>query len=49
MNTQTLDQPVAENAGDFDLDVSIVEAGDAVNALLCSTDNGYDTQKKGDC
>jgi FxLD family lantipeptide len=49
INTQTLDHPVAENAGGFDLDVSIVEAGDAVNALLCSTDNGCDTQKDGDC
>lgn len=49
MNIQTLDQPVAENAGDFDLDVSIVEVGDAVNVLLCSTDNGCDTQKDGDC
>lgn len=49
MNTRTLDHPVAENAGDFDLDVRIVEAGDAVNALLCSTDNGCDTQKNGDC
>jgi FxLD family lantipeptide len=49
MNTRTLDQPVVENAGDFDLDVSIAEAGDAVNALLCSTDNGCDTQKQGDC
>jgi FxLD family lantipeptide len=34
---------------DFDLDVSIVETGDAASALLCSTDNGCDTQKQGDC
>jgi len=46
MNTRTLAHPVAENVGDFDLDVSIVEAGDVVNALLCSrmTANGCDTQ-----
>lgn len=42
MTTQT---PVCA----FDLDVKIVEAGDAVDALLCSTDNGCDTQKEGDC
>lgn len=36
-------------ASAFDLDVTIVEAGDAVDALLCSTDNGCDTQKEGDC
>ncbi|MGH3885850.1 MAG: FxLD family lanthipeptide [Pseudonocardiaceae bacterium] len=39
--------PAADS--EFDLDVSVVEAGDAVNALLCSTDNGCDTQKQGDC
>ncbi|MGH3511432.1 MAG: FxLD family lanthipeptide [Pseudonocardiaceae bacterium] len=34
---------------DFDLDVRIVESGDAAEALLGSTDNGCDTQKQGDC
>ncbi|MGH3767806.1 MAG: FxLD family lanthipeptide [Pseudonocardiaceae bacterium] len=48
-NTEMLDNPVAVNAGDFDLDVSIVESGDAAAALLGSTDNGCDTQKQGDC
>ncbi|MGH3533484.1 MAG: hypothetical protein ACRDQG_02045 [Pseudonocardiaceae bacterium] len=48
-NTETLDQPIAVNTGDFDLDVSIVESGDAAQALLGSTDNGCDTQKQGDC
>ncbi len=40
---------VRDDVDDFDLDVSIVETGDAVNALLCSTDNGCDTRKEGDC
>lgn len=34
---------------ELDLDISIVETGDAVDALLCSTDNGCDTRKTGDC
>jgi FxLD family lantipeptide len=38
-----------QGAGDFDLDVSIVEAGDAVDALLCSTDNGCGTQSHNGC
>jgi FxLD family lantipeptide len=49
MGTETLVQPVQEDTADFDLDVSIVEDGDAVDALLSSTDNGCDTQKQGDC
>ncbi|MGH3776469.1 MAG: FxLD family lanthipeptide [Pseudonocardiaceae bacterium] len=48
-NTETLDKRVAVDAGDFDLDVSIVESGDAAEALLGSTDNGCDTQQQGDC
>jgi FxLD family lantipeptide len=36
-------------AAAFDLDVKLVEAGDAVDALLGSTDNGCDTQSQGDC
>lgn len=32
-----------------DLDVRIVESGDAAEALQCSTDNGCDTRKSGDC
>ncbi|GAA2148839.1 FxLD family lanthipeptide [Actinomadura napierensis] len=36
-------------AGDvFDLDVSVAAAAPAA-ALVCSTDNGCDTQKQGDC
>jgi len=31
------------DSGAFDLDVRIVEAGDAVDALLCTTDNGCNT------
>jgi FxLD family lantipeptide len=38
-----------QGSGDFDLDVSIVEAGDAVDALLCSTDNGCGTQSHNGC
>jgi FxLD family lantipeptide len=38
-----------EDTGDFDLDISIVEAGDAVDALLCSTDNGCGTQSHNGC
>jgi FxLD family lantipeptide len=36
-------------AAAFDLDVRLVQAGDAVDALLCSTDNGCDTQVQGNC
>lgn len=49
MDTQTSVQPTREDAADFDLDVSIVEAGDAVNALLGGTDNGCDTVRGSDC
>ncbi|MCW2948940.1 MAG: hypothetical protein JWR24_5657 [Actinoallomurus sp.] len=49
MTTQTLAQPVRTYPGDLDLDVSIVESGDAVNVLLGNTDDGCDTQKQGDC
>lgn len=31
------------------LDMRIVESGPAVHARKCSTDNGCDTQKTGDC
>jgi hypothetical protein len=34
---------------ELDLDISVVESGDAVNALLGDTDNGCDTKKDGDC
>jgi FxLD family lantipeptide len=44
-----MDTTLALNGAEFDLDVSVVEQGDAVNALLCSTDNGCDTQQGGDC
>ncbi len=49
MITQILVQPVREDASNFDLDISIVEAGDAVDALLCSTDNGCGTQSHNGC
>jgi FxLD family lantipeptide len=42
------DHPARTN-DDFDLDLRIVQAGDAVDAMLCSTDNGCDTQAGGDC
>lgn len=43
------DTPISVGADALDLDVRIVEEGDAVNALLCSTDNGCDTRTDGDC
>lgn len=45
MTVQTLDRIAAE----LDLDVRVVETGDAVNALLGNTDDGCDTLKNGDC
>jgi FxLD family lantipeptide len=39
--------PVVED--ELALDITVVEEGEAVHALLCSTDNGCDTQKQGDC
>jgi FxLD family lantipeptide len=47
LKTQTGHAEVTQDA--FDLDVSIVEAGDAVNVLLANTDDGCDTRKDGDC
>jgi FxLD family lantipeptide len=47
LKTQTGHADVTQDA--FDLDVSIVEAGDAVDALLCSTDNGCGTQSHNGC
>ncbi len=49
MPTQATAHPAPSHDSDFDLDVSIVEAGDAVNALLCSTDNGCNTVAGSDC
>lgn len=43
---------VAEQEGgiaELDLDITVVEAGDAVEALQGDTDNGCDTRKDGDC
>lgn len=34
---------------DLDLDIAVVEKGDAVEALLGDTDNGCDTVKTQDC
>ncbi|WP_116429972.1 FxLD family lanthipeptide [Parafrankia soli] len=34
---------------ELELDVSIVEQGDAADALLCTTDNGCSTNKSTDC
>jgi FxLD family lantipeptide len=50
MDTRTtLNQP-ADDADDFDLDISIVEADDeAINMLLGDTDNGCNTVKGSDC
>lgn len=39
----------SEPSAELSLDISIVETGAATEALLCSTDNGCDTQKNGDC
>jgi FxLD family lantipeptide len=49
MAMQTTAPQAHRGDSSFDLDVSIVEAGPAVNALLCSTDNGCDTQGGSDC
>ncbi len=38
-----------DTSTELDLDITIVESGEAVDALLCSTDNGCDTRKDGDC
>jgi FxLD family lantipeptide len=42
-------QNVITGSDELSLDIRVVEEGDAVDALLCSTDNGCDTQKQGDC
>lgn len=39
----------AENIGDFELDLRIVEYGPVSAALLGNTDDGCDTSKDGDC
>lgn len=49
INIDVGDTPTCIGVDALDLDVRIVEEGDAVNALLCSTDNGCDTRKDGDC
>jgi FxLD family lantipeptide len=42
--------PVNTNEQDeLFLDIRVVEEGEAVEALLCSTDNGCDTRRDGDC
>jgi|GEM_PF-2856848 len=40
---------LATEAVELDLDVSIVEQGDGVDSLLCTTDNGCSTNKNKDC
>jgi FxLD family lantipeptide len=47
--TQTLGPPLETGSGDLDLDISIVESGDAVNVLLSITDDGCDTVGGSDC
>jgi FxLD family lantipeptide len=50
MSPSTIDMTqTAPPVDPFDLDISIVESGDAVNVLLGNTDDGCDTQKQGDC
>jgi FxLD family lantipeptide len=49
MSAQTLEKPVGTAPGDLDLDVRIVESGDAVNVLLGSTDDGCNTVAGSDC
>ncbi|MGH3833944.1 MAG: hypothetical protein ACRDRS_26475 [Pseudonocardiaceae bacterium] len=39
----------ASGIAELDLDITVVEAGDAVEALLDDTDNGCNTRKDGDC
>ncbi|MCK9923323.1 hypothetical protein MXD61_15830 [Frankia sp. AgPm24] len=48
MNTVTADTTTA-GISELELDVSIVEQGDAADALLCTTDNGCSTNKNTDC
>jgi len=39
----------AADDGDFELDVTVVEAGPGRLALLADTDDNCDTKKPGDC
>jgi FxLD family lantipeptide len=48
MDVHTSEVPVAD-ASELDLDVSIVEQGEGVDSLLCTTDNGCSTNKNKDC
>jgi FxLD family lantipeptide len=49
VGTMSTTQNVLTDSDELSLDIRIVEEGDAVDALLCSTDNGCDTLKEGDC
>ncbi|WP_239405486.1 hypothetical protein [Frankia sp. Cj3] len=49
MNVQMPVQPLPTDLDDLDLDVSIVEKGDAADVLLCTTDNGCNTVGGSDC
>jgi FxLD family lantipeptide len=40
---------LAADPDDLDLDVSIVEKGDAADVLLCTTDNGCNTIAGSQC
>ncbi len=45
----TIPASISADLDELSLDITVVETGDAVDALLCSTDNGCDTKKTGDC
>lgn len=51
MTAQVLEQPVATDLDDLDLDldVRVVESGEAVNVLLGNTDDGCNTVRGSDC
>jgi len=44
-----LSRYAGDTAGEFDLDMKIVEHGSVAAALLGNTDDGCDTKKDGDC
>lgn len=49
MSTGTKVEQSSGLLDDLDLDVRIVESGDAADVLLANTDNGCDTVKTCDC
>ncbi len=49
MSASTIDLRQTAVPADLDLDVRIVESGDAVNVLLGNTDDGCNTVRGSDC